>query len=168
MRWARYEQMHVVLADVPLDDLNLELRADIPHNLPQTDAYVRLQQLFAVLRDPHKVVLQVNVVTQPRLPCFKLGIRFGRPDILKRFLQSGRTGFYFAVTREGEIGAGDSIEPVDRANEWGLTVADVVNLYTVDGKNQELLRRATQSATLPESWKEYFRKRLWEPDASGT
>ena len=60
MRWARYEQMHVVLADVPLDDLNLELRADIPHNLPQTDAYVRLQQLFAVLRDPHKVVLQVK------------------------------------------------------------------------------------------------------------
>ena len=108
------------------------------------------------------------VVTQPRLPCFKLGIRFGRPDILKRFLQSGRTGFYFAVTREGEIGAGDSIEPVDRAKEWGLTVADVVNLYTADGKNQELLRRATQSTTLPESWKDYFRKRLWEPDASGT
>jgi MOSC domain-containing protein YiiM len=104
------------------------------------------------------------VVTQPRMPCYKLGIRFGRPDILKRFLQSGRSGFYFAVTAEGEVGAGDSIERIARADE-GLTVTDVVNLYTVDAENQELLRRATRSAILPESWKDYFRKRLWEPDA---
>ena len=48
------------------------------------------------------------VVTQPRMPCFKLGIRFDRSDIVKRFLQSGRTGFYFAVLREGEVTAGDS------------------------------------------------------------
>jgi len=104
------------------------------------------------------------VVTQPRRPCYKLGIRFGRPDIVKRFLQSGRSGFYFAVTAEGEVGAGDSIERIARADE-GLTVTDVVNLYTVDAENQELLRRATESAILPESWKDYFRKRLWEPDA---
>jgi MOSC domain-containing protein YiiM len=104
------------------------------------------------------------VVTQPRLPCYKLGIRFGRMDILKRMLKSGRTGFYFAVTTEGEVGAGDAIEPLARTDE-GLTVADVVNLYTVDANNQELLRRATQSARLPESWKDYFRKRLWDPDA---
>jgi MOSC domain-containing protein YiiM len=103
------------------------------------------------------------VVTQPRLPCYKLGIRFGRPDILKRMLQSGRTGFYFAVTTEGEVGPGDPIEPVERATE-SLTVADVVNLYTVDANNQEQLRRATESA-LPESWKDYFRKRLRDPDA---
>ena len=104
------------------------------------------------------------IVTQPRLPCYKLGIRFGRMDMLKRMLRSGRTGFYFAVTTEGEVGAGDAIEPIERADE-GLTVADVVNLYTVDAKNQDLLRRATQSAGLPESWKDYFRKRLWDPDA---
>ncbi len=103
------------------------------------------------------------VVTQPRMPCFKLGIRFGRPDIVKRFLRSGRTGFYFAVLLEGEVGAGDSIELMAQA-EGGLTVADVVNLYTVDAENQELLRRATQSSALPESWRDYFRKRLWEPD----
>ena len=104
------------------------------------------------------------VVTQPRMPCYKLGIRFGRMDILKRFLHSGRTGFYFAVTTEGEVGAGDSIELVARADE-DLTVADVVNLYTVDAENQDLLRRATRSSMLPESWKDYFRKRLREPDA---
>jgi MOSC domain-containing protein YiiM len=99
------------------------------------------------------------VVTQPRLPCYKLGIRFGRMDMLKRMLKSGRTGFYFAVTTEGDVGAGDTIVPIARAEE-DLTVTDIVNLYTVDAKNQELLRRATQSAVLPESWKDYFRKRL--------
>jgi MOSC domain-containing protein YiiM len=104
------------------------------------------------------------VVTQPRLPCFKLGIRFGRPDILKRMLQSGRTGFYFSVAREGEVGAADEIEPIARADE-GLTVADVVNLYTVDARNQEMLRQATETTGLPESWRDYFRKRLWDPDA---
>jgi MOSC domain-containing protein YiiM len=99
------------------------------------------------------------VVTQPRMPCYKLGIRFGRMDMLKRMLRNGRTGFYFAVTTEGEVGAGDAIEPLARAEE-DLTVADIVSLYTVDAKNQELLRRATRSAILPESWKGYFRKRL--------
>ena len=104
------------------------------------------------------------VVTQPRLPCFKLGIRFGRMDMLKRMLRNGRTGFYFAVTTEGEVGTGDAIEPIERLDE-GLTVADVVRLYTIDAKNQELLRRATQTSGLPDSWKDYFRKRLWDPDA---
>ena len=104
------------------------------------------------------------IVTQPRLPCFKLGIRFRRPDILKRFLQSGRTGFYFSVAREGEVGRGDEIESISRAND-SLTVADVVNLYSVDARNQEMLRRAAESTSLPESWRDYFHKRLWEPDA---
>jgi MOSC domain-containing protein YiiM len=104
------------------------------------------------------------IVTQPRMPCYKLGIRFGRPDILKRFLKSGRTGFYFSVAVEGEVGAGDDIQAIVRSEE-NLTISDVVNLYTVDSENQELLRRATQSSSLPESWRDYFRKRLWEPDA---
>jgi MOSC domain-containing protein YiiM len=104
------------------------------------------------------------VVTQPRLPCYKLGIRFGRKDMLKRFLHSGRTGFYFSVAVEGEVGAGDAIEPIARSEE-DLTVTDIVRLYTVDAKNQDLLRRATQSSSLPESWKDYFRKRLQQPGA---
>jgi MOSC domain-containing protein YiiM len=104
------------------------------------------------------------IVTQPRLPCYKLGIRFGRMDMLKRMLRNGRTGFYLAVTTEGVVGPGDAIEPIERVDE-GLTVADVVRLYTLDANNQELLRRATQTSRLPESWKDYFRKRLWDPDA---
>jgi MOSC domain-containing protein YiiM len=103
------------------------------------------------------------VVTQPRMPCFKLGIRFGRADIIKRFLQSGRTGFYFAVLQEGEVGAGDSIAWLAR-DEQGVTVTDVVNLYTADATNQDLLRRVSELPALPESWRDYFRKRLWRPD----
>ena len=101
--------------------------------------------------------------TQPRMPCFKLGIRFGRPEVVKRFLDSRRTGFYFSVQVEGEIGAGDSIELTARGTD-SLTVADVVNLYAADVENQELLRRASRSLALPESWRNYFRERLFDPD----
>jgi MOSC domain-containing protein YiiM len=104
------------------------------------------------------------VVTQPRMPCFKLGIRFGRADIIKRFLHSGRNGFYFAVVQEGEVGAGDSIELLIR-DDNAVTVADIVQLYTADAANQDLLARVSELAALPESWRGYFRKRLWKPDA---
>jgi len=102
-------------------------------------------------------------ITQPRMPCYKLAIRFGRPDIVKRFLKSGRTGFYLAVTREGEVHAGDPIHLDPRPGD-SLSVADIVRLYAADSQNQELLLRATRLAGLPESWRDYFRKRLWEPD----
>ena len=104
------------------------------------------------------------IVTQPRMPCFKLGIRFERSDLVKRFLQSKRTGFYLAVQREGDVTAGDSIEFIDRS-ESGVTILDITNLYALDSQSQELLRRATELPALPESWKDYFRKRLWNADA---
>ena len=103
-------------------------------------------------------------VTQPRMPCFKLGIRFGRADIIKRFLHSGRNGFYFSVAQEGQVAAGDIIELV-ASDENGVTVADIVELYTADATNQELLQRVSELAALPENWRAYFRKRLWKPDA---
>ena len=103
------------------------------------------------------------VVTQPRIPCFKLGIRFNRSDMVKRFLQSGRTGFYCAVLKEGEVAAGDSIELLER-DKHNIPVADVVNLYRGDAGNQDLLRRVSELPALPNSWREYFRKRLWNPD----
>ena len=93
------------------------------------------------------------------MPCFKLGIRLGRPDVLRRMLRTGRTGFYFSVAVEGEVGPGDAIELVRRSEEE-LTVADVVRLFTVDAKNQDLLRRAMRSSVLPPSWKEYFAGRI--------
>jgi len=57
------------------------------------------------------------VVAQPRMPCFKLGIRFDRPDMVKRFLLSKRTGFYLAVRREREVAAGDTIEYASEQNQ---------------------------------------------------
>jgi MOSC domain-containing protein YiiM len=99
------------------------------------------------------------VVTQPRMPCYKLGIKFGRLDVLRRMLRSGRTGFYFSVAAEGEIGAGDAIELIGKSDD-DLTVADVVRLFTVESKNQELLRRAIRSSVLPRNWKDYFGERL--------
>ncbi len=104
------------------------------------------------------------MVTQPRMPCFKLGIRFNRRDIIKHFLQSKRTGFYLAVLREGEVEKGDAIEFIER-QESGVTITDIVNLYSSDSQNQELLHRATELPALPQSWKDYFRKRLWDADS---
>ena len=104
------------------------------------------------------------VVTQPRMPCFKLGIRFGRADMVKRFLHSGRNGFYFAVAKEGEVAAGDSIELIER-DENGVTVAEIVELYTADAAKQDFLQRVSELPALPENWRAYFRKRLWKPDA---
>jgi MOSC domain-containing protein YiiM len=102
------------------------------------------------------------VVTQPRMPCYKLGIRFNRPDMVKRFLQSGRTGFYFAVLKEGEVAAGDSIEVLER-DKHKVSIADVVNLYRGDAANKDLLRRVSELPSLPDSWREYFQKQLQNP-----
>jgi MOSC domain-containing protein YiiM len=114
--------------------------------------------------DRYRVGTTELVVTQPRMPCYKLGIRFDRPDMVKRFLQSRRSGFYLAVEQEGEVGVGDVIERFAR-DETRLTVTDVVALYAADSANQSLLARASDHPSLPGAWREYFRKRLWEPDA---
>jgi len=98
-------------------------------------------------------------VTEPRMPCYKLGIKFGRPDIVKKFLASERTGFYFRVLEEGEVGADDGIRLIERNND-GLRVSDVTSLYTREKANLGLLRRAIKVEALPESWKSYFQHRL--------
>jgi MOSC domain-containing protein YiiM len=102
------------------------------------------------------------VVTQPRMPCYKLGARFGRADMVKRFLRSGRTGFYLAVAREGGVAAGDSLTLLGR-DDQPITVADIVDLYTANAPNRDLLRRASVLPALTESWRDHFRKRLTEP-----
>jgi MOSC domain-containing protein YiiM len=98
-------------------------------------------------------------VTEPRMPCYKLGIKFGRTDIIKRFLASGRTGFYFSVQQEGEVGAGDQIQLITR-DETNVTVADITRLYAKEKNDVEMLRRAIALETLPESWRDHFRKQL--------
>ena len=99
------------------------------------------------------------MVTQPRMPCYKLALKFGRSDILKRFLASERSGFYLAVLKEGEVGAGDEFEPLAR-DAHDVRVSDVTRLYTREKHNAELLRRAIEVEALPESWRDYFQDHL--------
>lgn len=102
------------------------------------------------------------VVTQPRLPCYKLGVRFQSDDMVKRFFESRRTGFYLAVACEGEVGAGDAIKVIAR-DPTGVPVSEITRLYAEKRYGESDLtsvRRALRVAALPESWKDYFRERL--------
>src|SRR5260370_20788695 len=102
------------------------------------------------------------VVTQPRLACYKLGVRFQSDDMVKRFLVSGRTGFYVAVMREGEVGAGDEIKMFAREPS-AVPVSEVTRLYVAKRIGEaeiSAVRRALGVKELPESWKEYCRETL--------
>jgi MOSC domain-containing protein YiiM len=98
-------------------------------------------------------------VTQPRLPCFKLGIRFGDPKMVKYFLERRQPGVYFSVTKEGLIKAGDDLTLLQRSNSQ-LTVVDIVRLYAFDKTDQEGIKTAAENPYLPQSWREYFSDRL--------
>ncbi len=107
-------------------------------------------------------------VAQPRLPCYKLGVRFGSDDTVKRFLASGRTGFYMAVLREGEVGAGDEMKVMAREPN-AVAVSEITRLYVAKRYGEaeiRAVRRALRVEELPESWKEYFRERLRQAGAS--
>ena len=99
------------------------------------------------------------MVTEPRMPCYKLGLKFGRPDIMKRFLASRRTGFYFTVLREGAVGAGDAFRLIGREQQ-DISVADIPRLYAFERSDVKSLRRALAVEALPESWKSYFQHQL--------
>jgi MOSC domain-containing protein YiiM len=99
------------------------------------------------------------IVTEPRMPCYKLGIKFGRSDILKRFLASRRTGFYFAVLKEGRVKSGDSVELLSRdANN--IAIADITRLYAFEKDDLGTLRRVVKLEALSESWRDYFQHQL--------
>lgn len=99
------------------------------------------------------------MVTEPRMPCYKLGVKFGRADIVKRFLVSRRTGFYFAVLQEGEVSAGDTIELLSRDGN-NITVADVTRLYAFEKDDLKLLQRVVKVEALSESWRDYFQRQI--------
>jgi MOSC domain-containing protein YiiM len=105
------------------------------------------------------------MVTEPRMPCYKLGIQFGRKDIIPRFLKSRRSGFYLAVLKEGEVGAGDAIRKLSKAED-SVTVTDVVRIYAGRGnKDLDLIRRAVRTEALPNAWRDYLSRLLQEAKA---
>jgi len=118
-----------------------------------------LSENTATIGDRLRVGTAELIVTQPRLPCFKLGIRFGRPDVERLFLQSGMTGFYLSVAREGEVRAGDAVAVVEPA-AGSVTVAEVVSLYRADRPDRELLSRVAGLPALPERLRKRFRRQL--------
>jgi MOSC domain-containing protein YiiM len=97
-------------------------------------------------------------VTQPRMPCYKLALKFSRSDMIKRFWKSGRSGFYFSVVEEGELQAGDPIE-LERRGDPAVSVAEVLSLYRNPAPEREDLERAL-AAPLTSEWKEELRERL--------
>jgi MOSC domain-containing protein YiiM len=99
------------------------------------------------------------VVTQPRLPCYKLGVRFGRADMVKIFLASRRTGFYFAVAREGLVQAGDTIEVLER-DQHAVSIADITRVYAFDKHDIATMRRIVAVPTLPAGWRDYFAEHI--------
>lgn len=112
--------------------------------------------------DRFRMGTAVLMVTQPRLPCYKLGIRLERNDMPERFLESGRTGFYFAVVEEGELGADDVIEFIEQgANQ--ISIATILRLYRSHGqRDSRQIERILQVEVLPEGWRKRFIRMLQE------
>jgi MOSC domain-containing protein YiiM len=101
----------------------------------------------------------ILTVTQPRIPCYKLALRFERDDMIKRFLRSGRSGFYFSVVEPGQVSAGSEVEILSR-DPHGVTVADIGRLYLGRTRDPGLVQRATGVSVLPRGWKAELMRRV--------
>ena len=99
------------------------------------------------------------VVTQPRVPCYKLGLRFGRDDMPERFLASGRCGYYLGVDVEGDVGSGDGVELRAR-DRVRIPVTEVIRVYARDRRDVATIQQLVALEALPEDWRDYFVKRL--------
>ncbi len=104
----------------------------------------------------------IIVVRQPRIPCYKLAVKFQRSDILARFLASGRSGFYFSVEQEGTVEAGNEFALLSNEPD-AISIAAMNHLFADDRYNRDVLDKAIATPALPEDWKDYFRKRLPGP-----
>ena len=106
-------------------------------------------------------------VTEPRVPCYKLAVRFDRPDIVRLMNQTGRTGFYLRVLEEGVVEAGDDIEALGR-DPGEVTVRDITQLHSgSETANAQLMRQAISVAALGESWRGYFEHKLKKIETAG-
>jgi MOSC domain-containing protein YiiM len=107
--------------------------------------------------DRYRMGSVIVEVTQPRMPCFKLALRFGLPDMVKRFWQSGRSGIYLAIVEEGELGSGDAVEQIS-ADPNRVSVADVVRLFKGTSNDADLFERAMKTP-LRGGWKTGIQER---------
>lgn len=124
-----------------------------------------LQEDTTFIGDRFRIGSAVVMVTQPRMPCYKLGVKFGRDDMVKRFLASRRTGFYFSVLEEGQVRAGDALELLSQDGS-NLAVSEVTRLYAGKTPDSGSLRRVLEAPALPASWRDYFLRRFKSAGAS--
>lgn len=99
------------------------------------------------------------MVTNPRMPCFKLGIKMQMPAFVGFFLEARLNGFYFKVVEEGTIEAGQNIQLIS-SDGYNLTVDEVILAYHKEKKNKMLLTKAAQAPNLPEDWTSFFQQKL--------
>lgn len=109
----------------------------------------------AVIGERWRVGSAVLEVCQPRVPCYKLGLRFEDPQMLKRFAQASRPGAYLRIAEEGELGAGDAIELLDRPAH-GVTIRDVADALLLD---EALLTARLAVPQLPDSLRDWIAQR---------
>lgn len=109
--------------------------------------------------DVFKIGTAIFRVTNPRMPCFKLGIKMNDPKFIKDFMDARKNGFYLRVLQEGEIKPGDMIEKMEEDGH-GLTIDEVIQLYTTKKEDEELLIKSVGAPNLPEDRREYFEKKL--------
>ncbi len=141
-------ELPLQLAGIPFGSFGENLTVE---GLPSEDE--------VAIGDRYRVGSAELVVTQPRLPCSKLSLRFQREDMVKRFLASGRTGWYSAVVLEGGVAAGDPIELVAR-HPQAVPVAAVTRAYAVDRDDGVTLERLVGLDALPADWRAHFAERL--------
>ena len=120
------------------------------------------------LGDRFRIGAAEVIVTQPRIPCYKLGIKFQSDAMVKRFLDAGRSGFYVAVTKQGEVGAGDAIERI-AADPNAVPISEINRLYTAEAytaADAKAVRSALNVASLPDGWKGHLLGRLESMESS--
>ena len=109
--------------------------------------------------DQFKINECILQVSQPRIPCYKIGIKLNSREFPKMFSQSGLLGSYLRVIHDGEISPGDTIHKV-HSEENSMSIKDIAHLLFVDIKNIELMKQALDIKPLTEEIKEKFRERL--------
>jgi len=106
-------------------------------------------------------------VTQPRVTCYRVGIRMNEPRMPALLVEHHRPGFYFRVLQEGEVGAGDDIAKIADGPEK-ITVADIDALLYLPGHTSEQLQRALQIPALSKGWQSSFQAMLQQDSSSKT
>ena len=136
-------------------------RRELGRDLPEWGAFGENLTVEGLSEDAISVGDQIGIgtavfqITQPRLPCFKLAAKFERDDIIKRFLDSRRTGFYMRVLQEGSLQAGDAIVALKR-DLRRLTIREITDLYLTKRPARARIERALSVEALANSWREHF------------